>query len=90
MLMRRIVATVASGGALSALLTAGWAGAAVVAAVVVVLTLAVCWTIADPDRPGRLALLFTAWRGLTNDEAVDDARAHSSKRARCDSGTRST
>lgn len=88
MLMRRIVATVAGGGALSALLTAGWAGAAVVAAVVVVLTLAVCWTIADPDRPGRLALLFTAWRGTTNHEGR--ARGQRPKRARCDSGTRST
>jgi hypothetical protein len=47
------------------LFTAGWAGAAVVVAVVVVLTLAVCWTIADSDRPGRLALLLTAWRGTT-------------------------
>jgi hypothetical protein len=61
-MLRKIVGTTAGGGFLSAALAAGWAGVAVVAVIVVVLTGAVCWVVADAERPGRLALLFTALR----------------------------
>jgi hypothetical protein len=64
-MLRRIAGTTASGGVLTALLAAGWAGIAVTVAVVLVLTVAICWIVADADRPARLALLLTAWRGTT-------------------------
>ncbi|MGX6606089.1 hypothetical protein ACWKSP_28765 [Micromonosporaceae bacterium Da 78-11] len=58
-------ATAGSGGVISALLAGGWTGVVLLAAVVVVLVAATCWVIADADRPARLALLITAWRGRT-------------------------
>jgi hypothetical protein len=65
-MLRRIVGTTAGGGVLTALLAEGWAGITVTVAVVLVLTIAICWIVADADRPARLALLLTAWRGTTN------------------------
>ena len=64
-MLRRIMGTTASGGVLTALLAAGWTGIAVTVAVVLVLTVAICWIVADADRPARLALLLTAWHGTT-------------------------
>jgi len=42
-------------GVLSALLAGGWTGVALLVAVVLVLVGAVCWVVADPNRPGRCA-----------------------------------
>jgi hypothetical protein len=53
---------------------------------VVVLT-AICWVVADADRPNRLALLLTAWRGTTQhhftppDNATGLARSDGTGRA---------
>jgi hypothetical protein len=58
----RALASTAGGGALAAALATGWVGAVLLIALVLVPTLAVCWVIADPDRPHRLAVLLTAWR----------------------------
>ena len=63
MLRHTLGVTAGGGGVLTALLTAGWTGAVLLAGVVIVLVGAVCWVVADPDRPGRLALLITSWRG---------------------------
>jgi len=65
MLRQTLGVTAGGGGVLTALLTAGWTGVVLVAAVVVVLVGAVCWVIADPERPARLALLITSWRTRT-------------------------
>lgn len=43
---------------LSAALAMGWT----TVAAVIVLAIALCWVVADADRPKRLALLLTAWR----------------------------
>jgi hypothetical protein len=42
--------------------TAGGTGIAVLIIAIVVPIVAICWVVADPDRPQRLALLLTAWR----------------------------
>jgi predicted small integral membrane protein len=62
-MLRRLAGATAGGGVLATMLAAGWVGAAVLLGVALLLVGAVCWVIADPDRPARLALLFTAWRG---------------------------
>jgi hypothetical protein len=61
--MRRAIGTGVGGGILSTLLAKGWVGVALAVGVVVVLTVAVCWVVADSERPQRLALLLSAWRG---------------------------
>jgi hypothetical protein len=61
-MLRRAVATVSGGGVIGVLAQAGWVGAVVLIGVVLVVVAAVCWVIADPDRPARLALLLMAWR----------------------------
>ena len=49
-------------GAVTAALTAGWAGVVVLTVVPVVTVVAWCWVLADGDRSRRLALLLIAWR----------------------------
>ena len=61
--MRRLLTTATGGGVLTTLLATGWAGVALAVTVVIVLTAAVCWIVADPHRPRRLALLIQTWRG---------------------------
>ncbi|WP_309116258.1 hypothetical protein [Saccharothrix sp.] len=51
-----------TGGAVAAALTAGWVGAALLIIAIVVPIIAICWILADADRPQRLALLVTTWR----------------------------
>jgi hypothetical protein len=58
-MVRRVLGATAG---LAAVLSAGWTGVALVTALVLVPVLAICWVVADPDRPRRLALLLTAWR----------------------------
>jgi hypothetical protein len=61
--MRRVLGAIGgSTGVLSTLFAAGWAGVVLILAVVVVLTCAVCWVVADAKRPARLAMLLRAWR----------------------------
>lgn len=57
--------TASSGGLITTLLAGGWTAAVLLTVLVLVLVGAVCWVIADPDRPGRLALLITSWRSRT-------------------------
>ena len=64
--MRRALGTTGSSGVLATLLAKGWIGVGFALAVVTVLTVAVCWVIADPDRPHRLALVLAALRGAPN------------------------
>jgi hypothetical protein len=66
-MLRPALGVAAGGGVLSTLLTTGWAGAALLIAVVLVLVGAVCWVVNDPQRPDRLALLIATWRGRTPD-----------------------
>ncbi|MEV5720600.1 hypothetical protein AB0L41_42615 [Amycolatopsis mediterranei] len=54
-----------TGGASTAVvaaLAAGWIGIAALVIAIVVPIAAICWVLADPDRPQRLALLLSAWR----------------------------
>jgi drug/metabolite transporter (DMT)-like permease len=61
--MRRVLGTVGgSAGVLSTIFAAGWTGMILILAVVVVVTGALCWVIADAKRPARLAMLLRAWR----------------------------
>lgn len=55
--------TAGSGGLLSTLLAAGWTGVVLLGAVILTVVISICWVIADPERPKRLALLITATRG---------------------------
>ncbi|MDT5039198.1 MAG: hypothetical protein QOE51_183 [Actinoplanes sp.] len=57
--------TAGSGGVISALLAGGWTGVVLLASLILVLVGALCWVIADPERPGRLALLITSCRSDT-------------------------
>jgi hypothetical protein len=50
------------GGAVAAALATGWIGAALLIVAILVPTAAICWILADSDRPQRLALLVTTWR----------------------------
>lgn len=61
--MRRLLAGSGASGALATLLAKGWTGIALAMAVIIVVVLALCWIINNPDRPERLALLLAAWRG---------------------------
>jgi hypothetical protein len=61
-MLRRGLSVAGGGGFVTAIFAAGWAGIVIVSAVVVVLIAAVCWIVADEDRPARVALLVTAWR----------------------------
>jgi hypothetical protein len=61
--MRRVIGAIgASTGVLSTLFAAGWTGVILILAVVVILTGAVCWVVADARRPARLAMLLRACR----------------------------
>ncbi len=62
MLRRLLGAGVASGGVLGTLLAAGWAGAILMISVVIVIIGALCWILADPERPKRLEGLIKAFR----------------------------
>jgi hypothetical protein len=64
--MRRVLSLGAGGTVLSASLTAGWLGMALSSLVVVTLTLALCWIVADSERSYRLILLVKAWRGTSH------------------------
>jgi hypothetical protein len=57
-------------GMLSAVVTAGWAGAALSVVIVVTLVGAVCWVINDQNRPERLALLIKSWRGIPSSRSA--------------------
>jgi len=60
----------ASTGVLSTVFAAGWTGVVLILAVVVVLTGALCWVVADAERPSRLAMLLRAWRANAPPKAV--------------------
>ncbi|XVS67845.1 hypothetical protein ACQPYE_17910 [Actinosynnema sp. CA-299493] len=60
--VKTIGVTGGTGGAVAAALAAGWVGAALLIIAIVVPTIAICWILADADRPQRLALLVTTWR----------------------------
>ncbi|MFF5097727.1 MULTISPECIES: hypothetical protein [Actinosynnema] len=51
-----------AGGMVAAALAAGWVGAALLIIAILAPTIAICWVLADHDRPQRLALLVTTWR----------------------------
>ncbi|MGH3923343.1 MAG: hypothetical protein ACRDTT_10815 [Pseudonocardiaceae bacterium] len=61
-MIQRAVPTTIGATVVSAVLAMSWAGVVIAVGVVIVLTIAVCWVLADADRPKRLALLLTAWR----------------------------
>ena len=63
--MRRTVGTAGVGAAFATLMGSGLAGGVIFLAVVLTIVGAVCWVVADPDRPARLALLITTWRTRT-------------------------
>lgn len=50
------------GGGVAAALAAGWIGATLLIVAIVAPILAICWIVADSDRPQRLAVLVTTWR----------------------------
>jgi hypothetical protein len=80
--MRRVLAAVGSStGVLSTVFAAGWTGVVLILAVVVVLTGAVCWVVADAERPARLAMLLRAWRANASPKVVGDSRRRPRKRA---------
>jgi hypothetical protein len=56
-----VTRTAVGGGMVAAVLGAGWVGAVAVTTVAVVFIAAVCWVVADPHRPRRLALLLSTW-----------------------------
>jgi hypothetical protein len=62
----KAVTTVSATGGVSALLVAvvatGWTGIALLVIVLIVLIAALCWVLADSERPQRLALLLSTWR----------------------------
>ncbi|MBW4716692.1 hypothetical protein [Saccharothrix obliqua] len=62
----RVVKTIGmtggAGGMVAAALAAGWIGAALLIIAILAPIIAICWILADPDRPQRLALLVTTWR----------------------------
>ncbi len=60
--VKTIGVTGGTGGAVAAALAAGWVGAALLIIAILAPTIAICWVLADPDRPQRLALLVTTWR----------------------------
>ncbi len=79
--MRRVLGAVGtSTGVLSTLYAAGWTGVVLILAVVVVLTAAVCWVVADAERPARLAMLLKAWRANAPPKAVRGSRRRNRKR----------
>lgn len=49
-------------GAVTAALAAGWTGTTLLIVAILVPTAAICWVLADNQRPQRLALLLAAWR----------------------------
>jgi hypothetical protein len=57
-MIQRTLHTTVGATALSAALAMGWT----TVAAIIVLTIALCWVVADADRPHRLALLLTTWR----------------------------
>ena len=65
MRLRTVGAAGGVGGAVAAALATGWIGAALLIVAIVVPIAAICWIVADRDRPQRLALLFTTWRHST-------------------------
>lgn len=77
--MRRALGIGAGGTLLSASLAAGWVALAIAGAVVIAVILALCWIIADSERPGRLALLLTAWRETSRNST--SAQIPASRRA---------
>jgi hypothetical protein len=83
-MVRHALGVAAGGGGLvSALLAGGWIGVVLMAVVVLALVVAVCWVVADADRPARLALLITSWRAGT---PARTARAATPRKARQVSG----
>jgi hypothetical protein len=82
-MMRRALGTTAGIAVLlSALLTAGWASVALLLVVVVIVVAAVCWIVADPERPDRLALLITSWRAGTVPRSTSRTRINSAPSSR--------
>jgi hypothetical protein len=69
--MQRIVGAIGgSTGVLSTIFAAGWTGVVLILAVVVILTVAVCWVVADAERPARLAILLKACRASPSPKAA--------------------
>jgi hypothetical protein len=69
--MRRVLGAIGgSTGVLSTIFATGWVGVILILAVVVVVTGALCWVIADAKRPARLAMLLRAWRTSAPPSAV--------------------
>jgi hypothetical protein len=71
-----------STGVLSAIFAAGWTGVVLILAVVVIITVALCWVIADAERPARLAKLLKACRPSPPSRAVPHPSRRTRKRAR--------
>jgi hypothetical protein len=80
--MRRALSIGAGGTILSASLTAGWLGIALSALVVVILILALCWIVADSERPYRLAVLLKAWRGTSHPNCKQDLASQKQRNRR--------
>jgi hypothetical protein len=62
---KAVQAVGATGGVsavLVAVLATGWTGIALLVFAIVVPIAALCWVLADSDRPQRLALLLNTWR----------------------------
>jgi hypothetical protein len=77
--MRRVVGAIGT-GVLSAIFAAGWTGVILILAVVVILTGAVCWVVADARRPARLAMLLRACRASAPSKAVRHRHGRAHKR----------
>jgi len=79
--LRRVLGAIGgSTGALSTIFAAGWIGVILILAVIMILTGAVCWVIADAKRPARLATLLRAWRASAPPKAVRSPRQRNRKR----------
>ncbi|MGW3993204.1 hypothetical protein ACWEF6_06920 [Amycolatopsis sp. NPDC004772] len=60
--VRTASVTGGAGGVAVTILAADWFGIAVLIITIVVPIAAVCWVLADPDRPQRLAWQLSTWR----------------------------
>lgn len=59
---RPILVGLTSAGVATTAVVMSWAAAAILLATILITAVALCWILADHNRPLRLALLLTAWR----------------------------
>jgi hypothetical protein len=81
--MRRAVGAIGgSTSVLSTIFVAGRTGVILILTVVVIITAALCWVVADAERPARLAMLLKACRASPPPKAAPQPRRRTRKRTR--------